>query len=274
MSGQNGPPGYPTPRGKAYYAAFRVVSDPVRHNSRVDKVKRFGIFIAVLCVTALIVGGAVLWVGPQLVGLAVFDDQRDQPYMILDFARGGSSEIMRTRYEEPLTGLVASEGGVFAGRYTMSHLLEGTRADEWSRLNRFHMAQAQDIAKVMTSSPYRLLREQISGFEHMQIGDYVDTPPRWGTVLAVWLVENHEDTLEDPLAGISALLPLGSGRVVWDAAIDVLSQSDDWQRIFVVEFTDELQATKWLRHMDMVTARGIANAQARRMSLALYVKDE
>ena len=153
MSGQNGPPGYPTPRGKAYYAAFRVVSDPVRHNSRVDKVKSFGIFIAVLCVTALIVGGAVLWVGPQLVGLAVFDDQRDQPYMILDFARGGSSEIMRTRYEEPLTGLVASEGGVFAGRYTMSHLLEGTRADEWSRLNRFHMAQAQDIAKVMTSSP-------------------------------------------------------------------------------------------------------------------------
>lgn len=216
---------------------------------------------------------ALFWVGMPLVNLALFDERRDQPYLLLEFARGAPAEVLQARYAAPLARLVASEGGVQIGRYRLSHLLDGTRDDEWPHFSQFHMARAQDVAQVVTSSPYRAFAAFTDGVTQVRIGGYAEKPPNWRGAFAIWLVEDLQNSEQDPLDNMRKLVQAGKGQVVWDRSIEALSVSQAWQRMFVVAFENEKAANAWLSQSEVSTARKIARAQARRMSLALYIRE-
>lgn len=211
------------------------------------------------------------WVGPKLVDLAIFDPARDQPYLLLDFARGPDPDVYTARYQAPLSGLVASEGGVFLGGYQLSHLMTGRGEDVWPYLNHFHMARAQDVVQVMTASPFRLLQQHIPLVESTQLGGYLDAPPRWGEAVVVWLVERHRQG-GDPLQPIREVLALGPGTIAWDADIDNLSGAAGWQYLMVVEFASEQAAMSWLRHTEVATARSLVNGNSRQLAVAVYAR--
>lgn len=235
--------------------------------------KSFGIFAGLMVAVVVLVGLGVWWVGPNLVNLALFDAQRDEPYAIVDFVRSDSEDVYQARYVQPLAGLLASEGGELLGAYRLAHLLEGSVEDEWAFLNRLQVPQAQDLVQVMTSSPYRLMRDNIPELDSVQLGSYQIPVPKWRQVLVIWLVERREDALVDPLTSITAELSVGDGRVVWEAPVSALTDSMTWNHILVVDFAAESEAFEWLRDMDMETARALANAQAKRLALAVYARE-
>lgn len=228
------------------------------------------VFLAALALILL----AVFWVGMPIVNLALLDERRDEPYFYLEFARGAPTDVLQARYVQPLTGLVASEGGVHVGRYRLSHLLEGSRADEWPELNQFHMSRAQTVVPVVTSTPYRAFGRFTHGLVQFRAGQYLQKPPTWASAIAVWLIEEHLQADQDPLATIRQLAQQSTGDVVWDGPIQTLSMGQSWEHMFVVAFANGKQASAWLRSTEVATARKIANAQTRGLSLALYLRQD
>jgi hypothetical protein len=221
----------------------------------------------------VLVGLGVWWVGPNLVNLAVFDSSRDKPYVLVDFVRSQSEDVYQARYLQPLAGLLASEGGELLGAYRLAHLVEGSVEDEWAYLNRLQVPRAQDLAQVMTSSPYRLMRDDIPGLHSVQLGSYELPVSNWRPALVVWLVERRTDSLIDPLTSITAALGSSDGRIVWDAPVSALADGMSWNRILVVDFAAQSSAFAWLRHIDMETSRALANARVKRLALAVYVRE-
>lgn len=217
-------------------------------------------------------GTAAWWIGPQVVHIALFDTQRSEPYLIMDFAQpaqDNAAAVLDSRYQQPLSGLIASEGGVKLGGYSLVQLLEGTRADEWSHLNNFHLSRAQDLAQIMTSSPYRLVTrsDQIKSFT---LGQYFAKPIRWRAGLVVWLVQASSEQNADPLAPVIATLETAQGRLVWDKIPHIYHQDNHWDRLLVMDFPSAELALAWIRQPDVATARVIASAKARRSMVAVY----
>ncbi len=234
--------------------------------------KSLGLMIAALIGAAAVLSIAAWWIGPQLVHIALLDDQRDQPYLLLDFAKttdDRGDDYLISHYQEPLTGLIASEGGVAVGSYTLVQLLEGTRADEWSHLNNFHLSRAQDIAQVMTSSPYRLIATNGS-VSNVSLGHFSAQPVRWRAGLIIWLVRSSDHVSVDNLAPVLATLAGTTGQVVWDKAAHIYHPEQDWDRLLVVDFPSAQDALAWMRDPEVSTARVIASAKARRSMVAVY----
>ena len=235
--------------------------------------KSFGILVATVTVIIALVSAGVLWVGPELVNLALFDSQRHQPYALLSFTRGQSAEVYKVRYQQPLAGLIASESGELLAGYRLSALLEGATADEWDYLNQLQVGHARDLVQVMTSAPYRLIHNPTPAFQDMQIGSYKLPQNDWQSAVAVWLVETRGGSALDPLEAVVAQLKLGNGRVVWNTAVTPLEGEGTWDRIFVVDFATEVLAYAWLGDIEVETARSLANAEVRRLALAVYVRE-
>ena len=234
--------------------------------------KSLGLIIVVLIGAAGVLSIAGWWIGPQLVNIALFDDQRDQPYLLLDFAKTSGvqdEDYLLTHYQQPLTGLITSEGGVTVGSYTLVQLLEGTRADEWSHLNNFHLSRAQDIAQVMTSSPYRLIANS-GQVDNVTLGHFSAQPVRWRAGLVIWLVRNSENVAVDNLAPVLATLGGTHGQVVWDKAVHIYHREQDWDRLVVLDFPSAQDALSWMRDPEVATARVIAGAKTRRSMVAVY----
>lgn len=217
-------------------------------------------------------GGAAWWIGPQVVHIALFDAQRSEPYLIMDFVRpaqDSAAAVLESHYQQPLSGLIASEGGVMLGAYRLVQLLEGTRADEWSHLNNFHLSRAQDLAQIMTSSPYRMITrgDQVTSFT---VGHYFANPVRWRAGLVVWLVQASSEQDSDPLTPIIETLTPTQGRLVWDKTPHLYHQESAWDRLLVIDFPSAELALAWIRQADVATTRVIASAKARRSMVAVY----
>ena len=244
--------------------------------SLVEFVKSLVSVMAALVGTAGVLLIAAWWIGPQLVQIALFDDQRDQPYLLLDFARAAGSpgdDYLPSHYQQPLTGLIASEGGVLVGAYSLVQLLEGTRADEWNRLNNFHLSRAQDIAQVMTSSPYRLITTNTS-VKSVSLGHFAADPVRWRPGLVIWLVKTAATSNIDNLAPVLATLAGTRGQVVWDKVPHIYHREQDWDRLVVLDFPSAEEALSWIRQPEVATARVIAGAKARHSMVAVYSRNE
>lgn len=245
--------------------------------------KSFGILAALVATVVGLVALGVVWVGPTLVNLALFDNQRHQPYTLLSFTRGQPAEIYEVRYKQPMAGLIASEGGELLAGYRLSALLEGTHFDEWPYLNQLHVAHAQDLVQVMTSAPYRLLHGSFSGLQSAQLGSYDLPQTDWRRVVVIWLLEtdqsssgevtNSKGIVGDPLDVVSAELSRGEGRIVWNASVTPLIGGMSWDRIYVVDFASEASAYAWLGYIEVGAARSLANARVRNLALAVYVRD-
>jgi hypothetical protein len=228
-----------------------------------------------ILISGLLLAGAVVlllvwWIGPGMVNLALFDAQRNQPYTHLEFARGVEDEVFRARYEVPLAGLVASEQGVLVDSFELVHLLHGRTEDEWQSLSRLHMNQAKDLVQVMTSSPYRLMQQVDADLEVRALGSFAPPVDNWRPVLVVMLGQTPATALLDPLAPMTSLLALGSGRLAWDASLTAFHSDARWDRMVVLDFADTQQALAWLRHADVSTARALSNARCNNLTVAVY----
>ncbi|XOV82272.1 MAG: hypothetical protein ACFHXK_15590 [bacterium] len=215
---------------------------------------------------------AAWWIGPQLVHIALLDDKRDQPYLLLDFSRTADvrgDDYLHSHYQAPLTGLITSEGGVAVGSYQLVQLFEGTRADEWNYLHNFHLSRAQDIAQVMTSSPYRLIADDAS-VQHLTLGHFAAQPERWRAGLIIWLVRRTQHGPADSLSDVLARLEGTSGQVVWDRAAHSYQSAQAWDRLVVLDFPTAQAALTWMRDPEVATLRVIAGAKVRQSVVAVY----
>ncbi|MCR9262001.1 MAG: DUF1330 domain-containing protein [Pseudomonadaceae bacterium] len=234
--------------------------------------KSLGLIFVALIGAAGVLSIAGWWIGPQLVQIALLDERRDQPYLLLDFVKTSGEQdeaYLLSHYQQPLTGLIASEGGVPVGAYTLVQLFEGTRADEWSHLNNFHLSRAQDLAQVMTSSPYRIIAGN-GRVENFTLGHFSAQAVRWRAGLVIWLVRASEHVAVDNLAPVLATLEGTSGRLVWDKAAHIYHREQDWDRLVVLDFPSAEDALNWMRDPEVATARVIAGAKARRSMVAVY----
>ena len=237
--------------------------------------RSIGIFVALLASAAVLIGAIAWWLGPNLVHLALFHPQRAEPFTLLSFARGLQPDVYAARYRGPLTGLAESEGGVLVDDYRLSHQLEGERQHGWQYLMRLHMGEGRKVVQVTTSSPYRMLVQDLPGLEFQLAGSFAAAQENWRPVLALWLLQPHETDLDqaaDPLAPVLEQLPLGPGRVVWDAELVAIEPDLPWQRLVAVDFPDEKAALAWLRNPDVSTARSLSNARVRNLTLAVFTR--
>lgn len=214
------------------------------------------------------------WLGPNLMHLALMNDQRDDPFTVLSFSRGLQPQVYDARYFTPLAGLVTSEGGVLVDDYRLSHQLDGQRQHTWQYLGRLQLQRARDIAQVTTASPYRLLTD-LPELQQRLVGSFTPAVESWQPVVAIWLLQEFEDTESqsaDPMAPLLEELGNGSGRLVWDAALTPIEEDVPWQRMLAVDFASEQEALDWLRHPDVRTARGLANARLQNLALGLFTR--
>jgi len=225
-------------------------------------------------VVILLTAGISWWLGPNLLHLALMNDQRDEPFTVLSFARGLSPQIYEARYLTPLAGLTTSEGGVLVDGYRLRHQLDGQRAHTWQYLARLQLQQARDVAQITTASPYRLLTD-LQNLQQRLVGSFTPATQAWQPVLAVWLLQNFEEgpvQPGDPMAPLLEALAAADGRLVWDAALTPIEADVPWQRMLVVDFASEQQALDWLRGPDVRTARSLVNARVQNLALALFTR--
>ena len=222
-----------------------------------------------LVVICLLVGGATFWMGPRLAHLAFIDARRGEPFTVLDFVRVSPEQALEARYQYPLAGLFASEGGRVLADYRQVHVVEGRRRDEWQRLNVLHMSRAQDLAQIMTSAPYRLLQRGADSVESMKLGSYDTASSDWRPGLVLWAAEVDADT-RDPFTSLRARVVDGPGRVVWDTQTQPFEGQARWSRVLAVDFASVDEALAWLRVKTMETERAVVNAGVRDLSLSVY----
>ena len=228
-----------------------------------------GLLLGMLLVVGLLIGGATYWMGPRLTHLAFVDSQRGEPFTVLDFVRVAPEQALTARYQHPLAGLFASEGGRLLADYRQVHVVEGRRSDEWQRLNVLHMVRAQDLAQIMTSEPYRLIQRGADKVESMKLGSYDTADGDWRSGLVVWAID-AEDNAPDPFTGLREQIAESPGRLVWDTTTRPFEGDARWSRVLAVDFANVDAALAWLRTKAMETERALVNARVHNLSLAVY----
>ena len=230
------------------------------------------IFVGVMAalLVALLIG--IWWMGPKLTRLAFFDGKSDEPYVVVEFARVAKEDEERyqSRYLGPMTDLVVSEAGVSEPLYTVTHVMEGRRADEWTHLRRLLFPAAADLVQVMTGAPFRLIKQSLAAESVMQLGSYSVESSRWRDVIVVWLIAGAQSS--DFMQPLLVAAAQGGGRVVWDAPVELFEpgQRQPWDRIVVVDFDATQQALAWLRAPQIETERAISVARTDELSLLVY----
>ncbi len=232
--------------------------------------KSFSVLVTLVGGIAVLVGGVLWWIGPNLASLAFYDSNRGQPYLVAEFVSGAADQL-QPRYLQPLRQLVLSEGGVPRPALQLRHVANGRSADEWQHVLFYRIPQAQDVAQVMTSSPYGLLQDLTEGLRGMRLGSYtlseIDT---WQPALVICLVVDRENTQVDPLAPLLAGVAVHGGRILLNAELDVLNSAARWQRMVLIDFAGVDEALAWLGQPQVVTERDVVNSAAREFSLLLY----
>ncbi len=236
--------------------------------------KSFSVVITLSLGIALIVGGVLWWIGPNLASLAFVDSRRDEPFVVAEFVRGAapaSTEQMGPRYLQPLQQFVASEGGVAKPYYRLQHLANGRSADEWSHALFYQVPEAQRVAQLMTSSPYALMRESVDELRQISLGTYSQSEyANWRPSILICLVVGRESVHIDPLDALLADVATSGGRVVLNAQVDVLNSQAQWERMVVVDFNSTKDAMSWLNRPDILTERDITNSANREFAILLY----
>ncbi|MEM9623594.1 MAG: hypothetical protein AAF993_18255 [Pseudomonadota bacterium] len=232
--------------------------------------KGFSILITLAVGIAALVGGVLWWIGPSLAHLAFVDDRRADPYLVAEFLRG-PVEPLQTRYIAPLQQLVTSEGGQSLAAYQLQYVANGQTRDEWPRLVFYRIPHARDVAQIMTSSPYGLMQDSITGLQAMRLGSYANSAhDEWQNTLLIFLVIARESTQLDPLTGLLAAATGSGGRVVLDAQIDPLDAEPPWQRMLVMDFPSDKVALDWLNSTAIGIERDLTSSANRDFAVMLY----
>lgn len=227
------------------------------------------VFLASLTAAAVAVWFGVLWIGPSLVNLALLDDQRDQPYAVLDLT-DLSDLTNQDTYKRVVSDLVTSEGGYVDPGYSLVHLLDGRRDVKFSSMQVITMQRGKSLVQVLTTGEYQQAIE-VEPSRSIKLGSFSLPREIWPNTVVVWLAELRPDSHADVLRELATPDNLGDGVVLWDTYVDSLTkQKTQWDRLLVVGYEHEQQALEWLRKADVTTARLIVKANARNLAVAIY----
>lgn len=224
-------------------------------------------FVLGVILLASLIGGGVVWLGPNLVGLAFMADGSDEPYLVLDFNEGRRSyeTMVATGQEEWDFESLAS--------YSLAYVAEGHVADEWPRLDILRFTQANAVVQFVTSARYRDYKLQESDFAALKLGSHVVPKVNLQNTLILWLVEEVADQ-PHAMAAIQAGLPLNVS-VLWNgglAAVETpaLGVGAQWQSGLLLGFNTYAEAMAYLRSGDTQSQRKVARSRARALMLAVY----
>lgn len=224
-------------------------------------------FVAGLILLACLIGGGIVWLGPNLVGLAFMADVSDEPYLVLDFNDG------RRSYEAMVTTGQEEWGFEPLASYSLAYVAEGHVVDEWPRLDVLRFSEANTVVQFVTSARYRDFKRQEIDFAALKLGSHDLPQGELQNTLILWLVEEVADQ-PHAMATIQAGLPVDV-RVLWKgglAAVETpaLEVGAQWQSGLLLGFDTYTEAMAYLRSVATQTQRKVARTRARALMLAVY----
>jgi uncharacterized protein (DUF1330 family) len=228
------------------------------------------LFVGLMLALVVVLGIGIWWLGPTLAHLAFVDARRDQAYVVVDLARPEDLDRHAARYGLPLIELVRSEEGELIGDYRLSHVMSGRVDDEWQRMQLYRFTAATDLVQVLTSTPYRVMFEQIEGTGSLKLGSFDLPKDAWRPAVVVWLVDQRDAGTLDPLRELVALAEGAEGRLVWDAQVDAVERPGTWNRVVVVDFPDTETALAWLRSDTAATERTLSRSRVEGLALLVF----
>lgn len=226
-------------------------------------------FLLFLGVLLLAAGAGVWWLGPAVVGLALDEDRRSEPYYLLTLTDSDEgSDYVREAAE-----LARRESGEMIWRGRLERLLDGRVADEWPDAVLFRFAAGGDVVQMITSPEYRSLA---SGRRVLLIGSAEpvgDVASRPVVVLGLLDSREQEAPTDDALTRITAGITDSGGALIWNGPIDVLGGEGRWNRGLLVTFADERRAEAWFRDPTVETERALARKVFERQAWLLLRAD-
>ncbi len=217
-------------------------------------------------VLALAAAGGVLWLGIDLVDLALDDERRTSPYQLLHFA---DADAPAGEYAGALTSLVRSEDGDLVWRGGLDRLLDGRSEDEWQDLMIFGLPRGGGLVQLVTSPEFRELAE---GRSTLLLGTSAPALElaRTGTLL-VWLQADPEPDgpQRQALDAVTASAAPYGGTLIVQGELDQVAGESTWNHVAVLAFGDAQQARNWFRDPASVTERTLATKQLQRQAWLL-----
>ena len=220
-------------------------------------------------VLGLVAWGVYWWIGPSLTSLAFFDDNRSEPYTVLEFYRSDEPQKIIEAYGQPLRELVVSESGQVFPDYKLRHLNRGVVADEWGALLAYQMPQASQMVEVMTSGLYKELPEASVNTQTLRLGTYTTTTiNEWPASIVVLAARLRESRSIDPLANLTALIE--PRRILLDELPDNIDNEIEVDRLVLVSFEDYDTARDWLGSRDIGVELDIVSSKVKHLSVGVY----
>ncbi len=225
------------------------------------------VFVGLVAFMTAAIAAGVVWVGPELVALAYFDSQRDEPMLVIDLSGRSASTRGPEGVGAPLelAALLEQENAQIIGIHERAHTLEGRPRDEFAYLLGGQMRQGSDIVRVMTTSEFRALTPELTV---ASFGPGLDDARQWRSTLVLLLVAERASV--NALVGLFEELEGSSGNLVWDEPSRVLIGGEPWNRLALIDFASEGQALDWLRQPEVADARAIANSRAQELLISVY----
>ena len=210
-----------------------------------------------------LIGGVVFTsMGPGLLELAFFDDDRSKAILVFDFHNS-----------QTYGQLLADESEQWErrgqGSYRLGEVLEGSVGDEWPRLDIGRYSEGRSVVQFVTSSRYREVIQLDDGFLSLKIGSRALMDGDFPSVMVPFFVEEvHAHA--NSLAGI---VKLGEEHLVWQGPVRVIEHEAGWQQGFVLGFKTPSDAIVFLTRHDVRAERDIIRSQTRTLFVAVFVRD-
>lgn len=222
-------------------------------------------------ILGLVALGVYWWIGPSLTNLAFFDDNRSEPYTVVEFYRSDNPNEVVAAYGGPLRELVLSESGQVFPDYELQHVSRGVVADEWSAILAYQLPQASQTVEVMTSGAYKLLPEIGPDTQVLRLGTYATTTTeQWQQSLVVLAARLRESRSIDPLVNLTALVD--QADILIDEHPDNIDNDMTIDRLIVLSFDGYDQARDWLNSQDVDLELAIVSSKVQHLSVGIYTQ--
>jgi hypothetical protein len=227
-----------------------------------------------LFLLVLAIGGAVLvtwYAGPTATAVAFDIDRRESPYFLLHLvpavppADPAALDAHRAGFLEA----ASADGGAriwFAGtaRRHEARSRHGSSRGSMAAVEVYGFARGANLLQLLTGKEFRTLAAEP---ELPLLLAGTDAPPAEldpGAVAVLALYEVDGGNLARPLGDPDKpgwLVALGAhdGKLVWDAPLDWIRGSEQWNRVLLLQFPDAHAAGEWLRDPATLTARALAS---------------
>jgi hypothetical protein len=261
-----------TPRRSASAEGGGLGYDPRDLAAGVPAVNRALLGFLVFCLVLVAATGVLVWhIGPTPTAIAFDGARRSEPYFLLQFIPQDAN-ARRDAVPARRAGLVVVAGvdggeriwSAGSTRRYESRARHGSYRGAMEAVDAFAFDRGRDVVQVLTGAEYRELAAD-PNLTTLLAG--TATPPSAidpAAVSVLVLFEVMGGNLRHPLgepgeSGYLAVLGEHGGRLAWDAPIDWIRGSQEWNRLLLLQFPDAAAAGAWLRDPVTVTERAIAS---------------